>query len=85
MTKKARQTFAKQGKDGLAVVVNEDDLYADDHPYVKAWPDMFGDFEELGFVHQAPKRAPKPAEPVVEQATAAGRAAPRTGKATEDG
>lgn len=70
MTKKAFGTFAKTGKDGLSIVVNEDDFYADDHPYVKAWPDMFGDLDDVLHILKAPARAPKPV-PVVEQATAA--------------
>lgn len=65
MTKKAFQSFAKQGPDGI-VVVSEDDLFADDHPFVKAWPEMFGDHLDLMTVHENPSRS----QPV-EQATAA--------------
>ena len=61
MTKKAKQSFAKGAKDGSITVVNEDDLFADDHPFVKAWPDMFVDVEDLA------QRPPSK----VEQATAA--------------
>ena len=66
MTKKARQSFAKQVGDAI-VVVSEDDLFEDDHPYVTKWPDMFGDLADLVKIHAAPpKKAAK-----VEQATAA--------------
>lgn len=68
MTKKARQSFAYQGKDGI-VVVSEDDAFADDHPYVKARPDMFGDLEDVIQIQTNPKKAS--AAPVVESATAA--------------
>lgn len=72
MTKRAYQSFAKQGRDGGTVVVSEEDYYPDDHPYVKAWPDMFGDLEDTITVQPLPARVAKttnPAEPV-EQATA---------------
>jgi hypothetical protein len=58
MLKRARVTFAKQGPDGI-IVVKDEDFYPDDHPYVKAWPEMFADLDDLIDVQ------------VVEQATAA--------------
>ena len=64
MPKKARQSFAKSDPEdeSVHIVVSEDDVYDDDHPYVKAWPEMFGDLMDLVTVHHAPE---------VEQATAA--------------
>ncbi len=69
MTKKAFQSFAKQGPDGI-IVVSEDGLFDDDHEYVKWWPEMFGEHYDLVTVHAATPGAPKKAAKV-EQATAA--------------
>lgn len=52
--KRARQSFAKTGQDGLIFVVNEEDVYADDHPYVEAWPELFADLEDVSVIHRAP-------------------------------
>jgi hypothetical protein len=70
MPKKARATFAKADKKtGFPIVISEDDIYADDHPFVKAWPDEFVDLMDSVTVHGV--EAPKREAPVVEQATAA--------------
>ena len=52
MPKKARQSFAKSDPEdeSVHIVVSEDDVYDDDHPYVKAWPEMFGDFRQFQIV-----------------------------------
>lgn len=63
MPKKAFQSFAAQGKDGVVCVISEDEVYADDHPFVKRWPDMFGELEDVVRII--------PAVPPVETATAA--------------
>jgi chloramphenicol 3-O-phosphotransferase len=67
MTKKAFQSFAKSVEDGSITVVSEDELYEDDHPYVKAWPEMFGNHLDLVTVHAKPEKVSKRS---VEQATA---------------
>jgi hypothetical protein len=61
MPKKAYQSFVKL-IDGTNVVISSDDFYADDHPYVRAWPEMFADMFDLVKIHHASE---------VEQATAA--------------
>lgn len=66
MPKVAKQSFAFGNKDGTISVVNEDDLYEDDHPFVKARPDFFRDVVDDPFIVKAPKR-----DRPVEQATAA--------------
>jgi hypothetical protein len=66
VTKKAFQSFAKNGPDGVIVVVSEDDAFADDHPFVKKWPEMFGELEDVITITSKPSKAP-----VVEQETAA--------------
>lgn len=65
MPKKAYASFAFQGPDGMAVVVSEDDIFDDDHPYVAAYPANFRDLMDAVTVHAAPKNT------AVEQATAA--------------
>ena len=67
MTKQAFQSFAKQGPDGI-VVVNGDDLFADDHPFVKAWPEHFGEHMDMATVTPAPAKVTARAK--VEKATA---------------
>lgn len=48
MTKKAFQSFAKNHpEEGGQVVVHEDEYYADDHKYVRWWPEMFGELEDV--------------------------------------
>jgi hypothetical protein len=42
MAKRAKEAFAFQDGDHITVV-SDADLYADDHPYVTARPDMFRD------------------------------------------
>ena len=64
MAKRARQSFA-YSEGGTNLVVNEDDEYDDDHPYVKARPDMFVD------ILDNPNRIKAPTARPVEQATAA--------------
>ena len=70
MTKKAFQSFAKDNPKGEGqVVVSEDELYADDHEYVKWWPEMFAEHGDTLVVNESTasrKKADK-----VEQATAA--------------
>jgi hypothetical protein len=55
MAKRAREAFAFQDGDHITVV-SSDDLYADDHPYVRARPDMFVD--PLANVIEAATAAP---------------------------
>lgn len=62
MTQKAKQSFARSDKDGNVIVVSEDDFYADDHPYVKAWPEMFGDLLDQVHVHTAEQATAAPGE-----------------------
>lgn len=62
MPKRARESFAFGVGDAIQVV-SEDDEYDDDHPYVKARPEMFIDIQDNPFRIKAPSR--------VEQATAA--------------
>jgi hypothetical protein len=62
MTKRARVTFAKTGGDGSIVVVRDDEFYEDDHPYVKAWPEMFGDLDDLIEVHHVEQATAAPGE-----------------------
>jgi hypothetical protein len=61
MAKRARQSFAYSAGE-VILVISEDAEYDDDHPYVKAHPDMFID------ILDNPHRI---RTPVVEQATAA--------------
>lgn len=63
MAKRAKQSFAFSGRDVIQVV-SEDDEYDDDHPFVKARPDMFVDIQDNPHRIKAPSR-------VVEQMTAA--------------
>jgi len=66
MSKRAKQSFAFGADDGSITVINEDHIYTDDHPLVKAWPNMFRDVDEDAIKH------PREDVPVVvEQATAA--------------
>lgn len=46
MPKRAKESFAFSAKDGAIIVVNSDDVYADDHPIVLAKPDHFRDISE---------------------------------------
>ena len=62
MSKRAKQSFAFGNDDGSITVVNEETIYADNHPLVKARPLMFRDLDE--------EAVPNPRD-VVEQATAA--------------
>ena len=64
MAKIPKDSFAFSNKDGSTTVVSVDDVYDDDHPYVKAYPSCFVDHETGSIA--APKRSAK-----VEQATAA--------------
>lgn len=70
MTKKAPLSFAKDHPhhDGQ-VVVSEEELYADDHEYVKWWPEMFVEHGDTLIVNQSEASRKKAAK--VEQATAA--------------
>lgn len=61
MAKRAKQSFAFSA-DEVIQVVSEDDEYDDNHPFVKARPDMFVDIQDN------PRRI---MAPTVEQATAA--------------
>ena len=63
MGKRAFQSFAFSPAEGGIQVVNEDDEYDDDHPFVKARPAMFRDIQDNPHRIKAPAR--------VEQATAA--------------
>lgn len=72
MTKKAIQSFAKDYPEGEGwgqYVVSEDDLYADDHKFVKWSPTMFVDHTDGLTVHESDATRKKTAK--VEQATAA--------------
>lgn len=62
MAKRAKQSFAYSVRDVIQVV-SEDDEYDDDHPFVRARPEMFVDIQDN------PHRIRTPG--VVEQATAA--------------
>lgn len=43
MAKRAKQSAAFDTADGRHIVVNSEDIYADDHPYVLARPALFED------------------------------------------
>lgn len=62
MPKRAIEPFAYTGKDGITVI-SSDDVYADDHPAVKARPSLFRDLAEEPII-EAPRRSAP-----VEQAT----------------
>jgi hypothetical protein len=68
VAKRARQSFAFSVGD-MIQVVSEDDEYDDDHPFVKARPDMFVDIQDNPHRIKAPSA--QPLRPPVEQATAA--------------
>jgi len=63
MGKRAKQSFAFGISEGINQAVSEDDEYDDDHPFVKANPEMFVDIQDNPHRIKSPKR--------VEQATAA--------------
>lgn len=65
MPKCALESFAFGNKDGTIANVNSDEVYADDHPFVKAHPKMFRDLEDDPTIIKARRDRP------VEQATAA--------------
>lgn len=62
MAKRARQSFAFSVGEVIQVV-SEDDEYDDDHPFVKARPELFVDIQDNPHRIRTPSR--------VEQATAA--------------
>ena len=64
MSKTPKDSFAFSNKDGSITVVSVEEVYDDDHPFVKAYPTCFDD-HNVGSI-AAPKRSAK-----VEQATAA--------------
>lgn len=64
MAQRAKQAFAFGLPDGMNQVVSEDDEYDDDHPFVRARPEMFVDIQDNPRRIKAPSRR-------VEQATAA--------------
>ena len=66
MGKRAVQSFAYSLSEGINQVILEDDEYSDDHPFVKARPDMFRDVNDNPNQIKAPAKKGK-----VEQATAA--------------
>jgi hypothetical protein len=69
MPKKVRESFAftPKGEDIPVVLIQDDTVtYADDHPYVKMWPDRFKDANDGATFIEAPAKRGK-----VEQATAA--------------
>jgi hypothetical protein len=53
MPKRAIESFAFQGDDGIPVVINSEDTYADDHDIVKSRPDMFRDTADDPVIEKA--------------------------------
>lgn len=47
MAKRATDSFAFDDGKGNFLVVNSENLYADDHPFVKRFPNKFRDANEL--------------------------------------
>jgi peptidoglycan hydrolase-like amidase len=67
MSKTPIDSFAFSDADGGITVVHVDDVFDDDHPYVKAYPSNFVE-HEVNSIAAPAKRAKAPK---VEQATAA--------------
>jgi hypothetical protein len=60
MPKTPRDSFAFDAKDGSKIIVGVDEVYDDDHPYVRAYPSCFVD-HDAGVI-AAPKRRAAPVE-----------------------
>ena len=59
MGKRAIQSFAFSLAEGENQVVSEDDEYADDHPFVKAKPELFMDINDNPRQIKAPAKKSK--------------------------